>query len=97
MILKFENYQKKQFTDVVVRIAEYSEEVMFEIEYWVDEHIRKIQDNIEVIASWRDLQIDNRGEFYTDANSIYFVKRNSKEKVNQGYFPVTSGIMIEDG
>ncbi len=60
-------------------------------------------------VNWRSLDIDNKGVFYTDANSYKIIKRditvkknytvnllNSITQVASYFFPVTAGIFIDD-
>lgn len=64
---------------------------------------------MDVTINWKNLGADNAGVFYTDANSFKFVKRNihalsnyshgnklSPFSVPSYFYPVTSGIYIED-
>jgi hypothetical protein len=63
-----------------------------------------------VTVNWKSLDIDNLGIFYTDANSFKFMRRDKNKDLSREYlsaanknagvasyfYPVTSGIFIED-
>jgi hypothetical protein len=59
---------------------------------------------MDVTINWRNLLVDNRGVFYTDSNSWLMVKRDISNlevprdisPVPSYYYPITSGIFIED-
>lgn len=55
----------------------------------------------DITINWTFLDIDNRGIFYTDANSYKMVKRNSSHDVSKTniasyFYPVDAAIYIQD-
>ena len=61
---------------------------------------------MDVTVNWKVQDLDNKGVFYTDSNGLYMVKReadahikkygNSSQRASSNYYPINTGIMVED-
>ena len=107
MLIKYANNQNET-TIVKIYLHEDSELIEFDVFFArLDSTLNN--HGMDVTINWKNLDIDNRGIFCTDANSFKFVKRNIHALANYShgkaqspfsvpsyFYPVTSGIYIED-
>ena len=99
MLIKYLNLQN-EVSIVKILLGKYHKYLEFEVFLARLEVVQDIKGK-EVTINWRNIKMKSHGIFYTDANAFKMVKREARlaEKltVPSNFYPVNSGIYVEDG